>query len=79
MTQIGQIADNMDHHPEWTLSAGKLEVGLSTHECEGKVSIKDYILAKWIEEIWQDLPLEEKLINSWNQTKASTLFEEELK
>jgi 4a-hydroxytetrahydrobiopterin dehydratase len=52
MTVIGQIADNMDHHPEWTLKESSLEIGLSTHECQGKVSIKDYILATWIEQIW---------------------------
>lgn len=38
----------MDHHPEWTLKANQLEINLSTHECQGKVSVKDYILATWI-------------------------------
>lgn len=58
MTVIGQIADSMDHHPEWTLKGESLEIGLSTHECQGRVSIKDYILASWIEQIWGQKPLE---------------------
>ncbi len=62
MTTIGQIADNMDHHPEWTLNGSSLEIGLSTHECQGKVSVKDYILAAWIESVWSEKSLEERLI-----------------
>jgi pterin-4a-carbinolamine dehydratase len=66
MTTIGQIADNMDHHPEWTLKGSSLEIGLSTHECQGKVSVKDYILAGWIESVWGERPLEERLMEEWN-------------
>jgi pterin-4a-carbinolamine dehydratase len=49
MNRIGKIADEMDHHPEWTLNATSLRIGLSTHEIGGKISIKDYILGFWIE------------------------------
>lgn len=31
MNRIGLIADNMDHHPEWTLQGSSLTIGLSTH------------------------------------------------
>ena len=31
MTIMGQIADSIDHHPEWTLKSNSLEIGLSTH------------------------------------------------
>jgi pterin-4a-carbinolamine dehydratase len=39
----------MDHHPEWTLTGDSLTIGLSTHDIGGEVSLKDYILAYWIE------------------------------
>jgi pterin-4a-carbinolamine dehydratase len=44
MNQIGRIADEMDHHPEWTLSTDNLQVNLNTHEIQG-ISEKDYLLA----------------------------------
>ncbi len=31
MNRIGLIADEMDHHPEWTLKGDSLNIGLSTH------------------------------------------------
>jgi pterin-4a-carbinolamine dehydratase len=31
MHRIGLIADEMDHHPEWTLNGNSLIIGLSTH------------------------------------------------
>ncbi len=49
MNRIGLIADEMDHHPEWTLHGDSLTIGLSTHEIGGEVSLKDYILGYWIE------------------------------
>jgi 4a-hydroxytetrahydrobiopterin dehydratase len=62
MNRIGLIADEMDHHPEWTLNGDSLTIGLSTHEIGGEVSLKDYILGYWIEEILNEAPLEDKLI-----------------
>lgn len=31
MNRIGLLADEMDHHPEWTLQSDSLTIGLSTH------------------------------------------------
>jgi 4a-hydroxytetrahydrobiopterin dehydratase len=51
MTRIGTLADEIDHHPEWTLKQGELHIKLSTHDIGNKVSLKDYVLATWIEEV----------------------------
>lgn len=66
MNRIGLIADEMDHHPEWTLQPTTLKIGLSTHEIGGEVSLKDYILGYWIEEILNEKNMEEELIAKWN-------------
>lgn len=66
MNRIGLVADEMDHHPEWTLKANCLKVELSTHEIGGKISIKDYILGYWIERILDTPALEDPLIKEWN-------------
>ena len=65
MNRIGLIADEMDH-PEWTLKKSSLNIGLSTHEIGGEVSLKDYILGYWIEEILKEKNEEEELIEKWN-------------
>lgn len=62
MSRIGCIADEIDHHPEWTLKEGLLDIRLSTHDIGNKVSIKDYILAQWIEEVLHGQELEQQLI-----------------
>ena len=61
MNQIGRIADEMDHHPEWTLSTDTLHVDLNTHEIKG-ISEKDYLLAYVFEELMKDLPDEARLL-----------------
>lgn len=56
MNRIGLLADEMDHHPEWTLQENSLTIGLSTHEIGGEVSMKDYLLGFWIEDILNETP-----------------------
>lgn len=62
MNRIGLLADRMDHHPEWTLQANSLTIGLSTHEIGGEVSFKDYVLGYWIEEILHEQGVEEQMV-----------------
>jgi 4a-hydroxytetrahydrobiopterin dehydratase len=47
---IGWTAEAMDHHPDLTVSWGKIGVRLSTHSAGG-VTEKDYALAREIERI----------------------------
>lgn len=67
MNRIGSLADNMDHHPEWTLHGESLTIGLSTHEIGGEVSIKDYILGFWIEQILSEESDDQVMIRKWNE------------
>lgn len=71
MNRIGLIADEMDHHPEWTLTGDKLSIGLSTHEIGGEVSWKDYVLAYWIEHILNSKTIEEEVVEEWNKLEIS--------
>lgn len=51
--KIGQIAEEMDHHPDIKLSYGRVEVSLTTHS-EGKITQKDHNLASKIDTIAQN-------------------------
>ena len=48
MTEIGIIAERMNHHPEWTNTHGRVRIGLTTHDADG-VTMRDQILAEHIE------------------------------
>lgn len=41
----------MDHHPEWFNVYNRVDITLSTHECQG-LSIRDITLAQKIDEIF---------------------------
>tara|TARA_B110000285_G_scaffold41608_1_gene45771 strand:+ start:417 stop:701 length:285 start_codon:yes stop_codon:yes gene_type:complete len=50
MIKIGEVAEEMNHHPEWFNVYNKLDIRLSTHD-EGGITQLDIDLAKAIEEI----------------------------
>lgn len=47
MTRVALKADKMDHHPEWFNVYNKVEIVLTTHDCEG-VSALDVEMARFI-------------------------------
>ncbi|MEI6861767.1 MAG: 4a-hydroxytetrahydrobiopterin dehydratase [Verrucomicrobiota bacterium] len=51
MMRVGLVAEELDHHPEWTNIYDRVAVRLNTHAAGGKVTAKDVELAQRIEEI----------------------------
>ena len=50
MTRVALLADKMDHHPEWSNVYNRVEITLSTHDCDG-LSERDVKLAREIGKI----------------------------
>ena len=70
MNRIGWAADEMQHHPEWTLGATSLQINLSTHDIGNKVSLKDYILAVYIESVLFGSNPDRSICELWNKKKV---------
>lgn len=49
VNQIGQIAEDQNHHPDIELSYGRVKICLSTHSVNG-LSKNDFIFARKIDE-----------------------------
>lgn len=50
MTRVAIKADKMNHHPEWFNVYNRVEVTLSTHDCQG-LSMNDVQLATFIDSV----------------------------
>jgi 4a-hydroxytetrahydrobiopterin dehydratase len=55
LNNVAMIADNMNHHPEWLNVYNRVEVTLSTHDCNG-LSMNDVTLATDMDAIASKLP-----------------------
>lgn len=51
MTKVAFIAEEKQHHPEWTNSYNKLTIWLTTHDEGSKVTDKDRQMAKEIDRL----------------------------
>lgn len=49
MTRVAAEAEKMDHHPTWTNTYNKVDIWLSTHSAENKVTEKDHALSVLID------------------------------
>ena len=47
MTKVADVANEMDHHPEWFNVYNKVQITLATHDCKG-LSDNDVKLATFI-------------------------------
>ena len=50
MTQVALLAEKMDHHPEWSNVYNRVEILLTTHDCNG-LSARDVTLAQGIDRL----------------------------
>lgn len=53
MSRIALVAEKMDHHPEWFNVWNKVEVTLTTHDCDG-LSELDIALAKKMDALFAE-------------------------
>jgi 4a-hydroxytetrahydrobiopterin dehydratase len=48
MSRVALLAEKQDHHPDWSNSYNKVEIGLSSHDAGG-VTARDVAMAKAID------------------------------
>ena len=51
MARASLICERMNHHPTWTNTYNKVEVKLTTHDVGNRVTEKDHLLAKAMDEL----------------------------
>ncbi|MFT3923496.1 MAG: 4a-hydroxytetrahydrobiopterin dehydratase [Myxococcales bacterium] len=52
MSRCALVAERMDHHPEWSNVYNRVDVFLTTHDCQG-LSERDFALAQRMNELYQ--------------------------
>jgi 4a-hydroxytetrahydrobiopterin dehydratase len=55
MVRVGDEAEALNHHPEWTNVYNRVAVRLNTHDAGGKVTAKDIELARRMEQVVRGL------------------------
>jgi 4a-hydroxytetrahydrobiopterin dehydratase len=48
MTRVAELAEGLDHHPEWSNVWNKVDIALTTHAAGG-ISARDFRLARAID------------------------------
>ena len=48
MTEVARVAEQLDHHPDWSNSWNKVKISLTSHDAGGVVTQRDHDLAALI-------------------------------
>jgi 4a-hydroxytetrahydrobiopterin dehydratase len=51
MTRVAEIAEEHDHHPDWSNSWNVVEISLQSHDAGGVITERDVRLARRINEV----------------------------
>ena len=51
MGKVAELAEQQGHHPRWTNEYNTVDIWLSTHEANGRVTDKDRQMAQAIDEL----------------------------
>ena len=51
MTKVAAIAEELDHHPDWSNSWNKVEIAVVNHQAGGVTEI-DFVLCEKIDELF---------------------------
>jgi len=51
MTRVAEIAEEQDHHPDWSNSWNVVEISLRSHDAGGAITERDVRLAQRINEV----------------------------
>jgi 4a-hydroxytetrahydrobiopterin dehydratase len=54
MTKVADVAEKMNHHPNWNNAYNKVEIALFTHDAKDTITEKDINLAKAIDLIYEN-------------------------
>ncbi len=52
MTKVAEIANRLDHHPDWSQSWNVVEITLSSHDAGRTVTARDHELANEINRVF---------------------------
>ncbi|TPE45521.1 4a-hydroxytetrahydrobiopterin dehydratase [Pontibacter mangrovi] len=52
INKVGEVAEELNHHPWWSNVYNKVEIELTTHDAGNTVTEKDFKLARRIDEIY---------------------------
>jgi len=51
MSRVALLAEQMDHHPEWSNIYNRVDILLTTHDCDG-LSARDIAMARAIDKLF---------------------------